>query len=656
MRSALGSFSRHGGIRMRSREWFLLLCVPCFLWLTPFVRAADASYPNPLIPRRADPHILRHTDGNYYFMGTVPEYDRLILRRSPTIAGLATAEEKVIWRKHATGPMGANVWAPEIHHLDGKWYIYFAAGEAEKIWNIRIYVLENAAANPLEGEWIERGQMDTGWSSFSLDASTFEHRGRRYFLWAQKGPGSKDNSNIYIAPMASPTKLAGPAVLLSQPEFDWERVRYAVNEGPVILKKNGRLFLTYSAAGTGPEYCLGMLTADENADLLDPKSWTKSPTPVFTTSEENRIFGPGHHCFTVAEDGVTDLIVYHARSYRDIQGDPLKDPNRHTRVQPVKWRTDGSPDFGTPRPDDGPRFGPVTRNQLRARDACIWPNPATQEYLMYFAGRGPNRRAAVVAYTSKDLETWTGPTVVFERPAEWWADRGIWAPEMHAYHGKYYLFLTFDSTHQFPEQWRDWLPRVKRGSQVLVSDSPMGPFQPFANRSTLPEDMMTLDGTLFVEDGTPWMVFCHEWVQIKDGTVECIQLAPDLSATVGEPKRLFHGSDAPWAQKSPQYGCYVTDGPWLHRTASGKLLMLWSSGSPTGYAVGIATSESGKLAGPWKQAPAALFADDGGHPMLFRTFDGRLMLAVHQPNKTPFEREVFLELEETGDTLVLKKR
>jgi GH43 family beta-xylosidase len=272
---------------------------------------------------------------------------------------------------------------------------------------------------------------------------------------------------------------------------------------------------------------------------------------------------------------------------------------------------------------------------------------------MYFSSRGPNRRAAVAAYTSKDLENWTGPTFVFERPEEWWADRGIWAPEMHAYNGKFYLFLTFDSSHEFPEQWRDWRPRVKRASQVLVSDSPMGPFVPFANKPTLPEDMMTLDGTLFVEDGVPYMVFCHEWVQIKDGTVDYIQLTPDLSATVGDPTRLFHGSDAPWSKRSDQYGCHVTDGPWFHRTKSGKLLMLWSSFTANGYAIGIATSDSGKLAGPWQQSPTPLYDSDGGHPMLFRRFDGQLMLAFHSPNDSPLVREHFLEINEVGDTLVL---
>lgn len=619
--------------------------------------ASNPEYQTPLIRQRADPWIYRHTDGWYYFMGTVPEYDRLELRRARTIDELATAEPRVIWRKHASGPMGAHIWAPEIHHIDGKWYIYFAAGDAEQVWRIRIYVLENASPNPLEGTWVERGQLDTGWDSFALDATTFAHRGVRYLVWAQRDDAVGGNSNLYIARMNSPTSITGKAVMLSKPEFDWETVRYRVNEGPAALIRHGRVFIAYSASGTGPEYCIGLLWADDDADLLDPASWRKSPEPVFQSSEKHRVYGPGHNSFTTTPDGATDLLVYHARSYRDIEGDPLRDPNRHTRVQRLHWTEDGMPVFGVPVPDSLPKFGTVSRTELRARDACIWPDPSTQTYVMYFSSgqRGPHRRPAVVAYTSKDLEQWTGPHVVFEIPEGFWANRGIWAPEMHVYRGKYYLFLTFDSSHKFPEQWRNWLPRVKRGSQILVADSPLGPFEPFANRPHTPEDMMTLDGTLWVEDGVPWMVYCHEWVQIKDGTVEMIQLKDDLSATVGEPIHLFHGSDAPWSIKSPQYGCHVTDGPWLYRTKGGKLLMLWSSGGPDGYAVGIAESESGRLAGPWKQRAEPLFRDDGGHPMLFRRFDGQLMLALHQPNKAPHEREHFLEIDEVNDDLVLKR-
>ena len=329
------------------------LVVAAILFVS-LARAADAPWSNPVVPQRADPHLTRHTDGWYYFTATVPEYDRLELRRAKTIAGLASAEPKVIWRKHVTGPMGSHIWAPELHFIDGKWFIYFAAGGAEKenVWHIRIYVLENAAAHPLDGEWIERGQLKTNWESFALDATTFVHRGTRYLVWAQKAEKIRGNTNLYIAKMDSPTSIVGEQVMLSRPEFPWEQVRYWVNEGPAVIIRNGRVFMTYSAAGTGAEYCMGLLSADANANLLDPASWRKSDKPVFATNEVTGVFGPGHNCFSTTPDGKTDLLVFHARSYRDIPGDPLHDPNRHTRVQPIIWRTDGTPDFGVPLADE----------------------------------------------------------------------------------------------------------------------------------------------------------------------------------------------------------------------------------------------------------------------------------------------------------------
>jgi len=318
---------------------------------TGALHAADAAFPNPVVRERADPHLTLHTDGYYYFTATVPEYDRLEVRRSKTINALATAEPKTIWRKHPTGAMGSHIWAPELHHIAGKWYVYFAAGGAEKVWDIRIYVLENSAANPLDGEWIERGQLQTGWESFALDATTFEHRGTRYLVWAQKDPKIRGNTNLYLAKMDTPLSIVGPAVMISKPEFPWEQIRYWVNEGPAVLIRNGRVWMTYSAAGTGAEYCLGLLTADATADLLDPQSWKKSEKPVFTTNETNGVFGPGHNSFTQTADGQTDLLVFHARNYAEIKGDPLLDPNRHTRVQPIVWRADGTPDFGVPLPE-----------------------------------------------------------------------------------------------------------------------------------------------------------------------------------------------------------------------------------------------------------------------------------------------------------------
>ena len=297
-----------------------------------------------------------------------------------------------------------------------------------------------------------------------------------------------------------------------------------------------------------------------------------------------------------------------------------------------------------------------TLENIRIRDAFILTDEKTKTYNMVSAGYTADRIPILNVYKSKDLVNWEAPQIIFQTPKDIWKDAniiGIWAPEMHFYKGKYYLFMTFNTDTKFSEQWRDWVPRVKRGSQILVGDSILGPFKPFQNQSTLPVDMMTLDGTLWVEDGVPYMVFAHEWVQIKDGTIEFVKLKDDLSQTDGEPTRLFNGSDAVWSRKSPQYNCWVTDGPYLYKSKSGKLFMLWSSFSNTGYTTGIAISDSGKLAGPWRQQAEPVFSKDGGHSMLFKRFDGQLMMILHSPNKL-VERAKLLEMEDTGETLRIK--
>lgn len=328
---------------MNNAYWVFILALT--LLATP---AMAADWPNPLIRHRADPFVVRHTDGYVYFTATVPEYDRIELRRAKRIEDLDAAEKVVVWRQHAKGAMGNHIWAPELHFIDGRWYVYFAAGATEDQWAIRMYALECDAANPLDGPWREMGQIKTPWESFSLDATTFVHRGVRYMVWAQNTPADKSNTDLYLAKMETPTKISGKPVRISKPDLPWERIGFNVNEGPAVLVRNGRVFMTYSASKTDANYCLGLLTADENADLLDAKSWRKSPTPVFVTHAAHRIYGPGHNCFTTADDG-TDLMIYHARNDRDIVGDPLLDPNRHARVQPLTWAADGTPVFGEPR-------------------------------------------------------------------------------------------------------------------------------------------------------------------------------------------------------------------------------------------------------------------------------------------------------------------
>lgn len=305
---------------------------------------------NPLIERRADPCIHRHRDGYYYFTASVPAYDGIELRRSRSIAGLAGAVPVMVWRKPDSGPCSNLIWAPEIHYNQDAWYAYFAAAPSREIkdgvFQHRMYAISTRAANPLEGAWTFEGRIDTGMDTFSLDATTFTHRGVLYYLWAQKEEGIRGNSNLYIAPMKDPLSLAGPPVRLSIPEFEWEMRGFQVNEGPAALKHDGRIFVTYSASATDENYAMGLLWADAGSDLLDPASWSKSPGPVLTSSPEYSIYGPGHNSFTVAEDGETDLLVYHARTYNEIEGDPLWNPDRHTFVKRLKWDEDGMPVFG----------------------------------------------------------------------------------------------------------------------------------------------------------------------------------------------------------------------------------------------------------------------------------------------------------------------
>lgn len=312
--------------------------------------SVETEWMNPIVPQRADPHIYLHTDGYYYLAATVPEYDRIEIRRARLLGELSTATPKIIWYKHDKGIMGAHIWAPEIHFINDKWYVYFSAGESDAIWEIRLYALSNNSKNPLEGEWEEMGKIKTHWESFTLDATTFACDGIRYLVWTQSVPDEK-GTNIYIAEMNSPISISGTQVELTRPEYQWERVGHWVNEAPAVLVKNGRVFMTYSASATGSEYCMGLLTAELGTDLLDPKSWVKSSKPVLTSDAETGQYGPGHNSFTTTLDGKTDILVYHTRSYAEIVGNPLRNPDRATRAQVLHWFSDGTPDFGIPVPD-----------------------------------------------------------------------------------------------------------------------------------------------------------------------------------------------------------------------------------------------------------------------------------------------------------------
>ncbi|WP_445192898.1 family 43 glycosylhydrolase [Sphingomonas sp. Tas61C01] len=357
---------------------------------------APAAPANPLVRQRADTQIFRHTDGNYYMTASVPEYDRLVLRRSRTLAGLATARETVLWRHLSSGPLSGFIWAPELHLIDGRWIMYFAAGPSgggEDVFRIRTYALVCDDADPITGRWSLLGQLTTPWDSFTLDSTSFVHRGVRYLLWAQREPGIDTNSNLYLAPLKTPITLAAKPARLTVPTLDWEVRGYKVAEGPTVLPRNGQLFLSYSASATDDRYCLGLLTCADDADIMQPSNWTKSPKPVFVSSEATSVYGPGHNSFTVDEHG-RDVLVYHGRDYKAIKGDPLFDPNRDTRIQRIYYNADGTPDFGIPV-GNGPlpyRMAPTNRSgaflRLRGDRFEIGTGSLASTQIRQVAGKG----------------------------------------------------------------------------------------------------------------------------------------------------------------------------------------------------------------------------------------------------------------------------
>ncbi len=327
------------------KYFWIFIVVAAGIVFPSLVFSQSFEFDNPLAEQRADPWVHKTDDGTYYLIATVPEYDRIVLRKANTINDLKNAQEKVVWNKHKQGVMGHHIWAPELHRIDGTWYIHFAAGEAENIWNIRMWVLSNPSKNPMEGEWKEEGQIKTERESFSLDATTFEHKGKRYLIWAQNVRGGNQGTALVMSEMENPTTLTGPEVVLTEPEFNWERMKYNVNEGPAVIERSGKIFVSYSASATNHNYCMGLLWIEEDADLLDVSNWSKSPGPVFYTNEELKRYGPGHNSFTIAEDGETVIMIYHARDYKEIQGHELSDPNRATRARVVRWTETGFPDF-----------------------------------------------------------------------------------------------------------------------------------------------------------------------------------------------------------------------------------------------------------------------------------------------------------------------
>ena len=295
---------------------------------------------------------------------------------------------------------------------------------------------------------------------------------------------------------------------------------------------------------------------------------------------------------------------------------------------------------------------------INLSDPFIVADESDHTYYMYGSGGG----GSVMARASKDLKSWTERFVVYKFPETHWAGpkAPCWAAEVHKYKGKYYLFTTSDDGKPMGKNARgENYPR--RATQIYVADSPKGPFKDFTNNQQhTPRDWPSLDGTLWIEKGVPYMIFCREWTQIMDGTMEAVRLPKDLGVPKVAPFTMFKGSDAPYIieKDSDPKKSYVTDGCYLFKTKTGKLGMIWSSWKGKDYVLIAAYAESGKLKGPWIQDKELLFESNGGHGMLFRTFEGKLMLSMHyvDPNDArPTRQPMFVEVDDSGDKLVIKK-
>lgn len=248
-----------------------------------------------------------------------------------------------------------------------------------------------------------------------------------------------------------------------------------------------------------------------------------------------------------------------------------------------------------------------------------------------------------LGYKSTDLVNFEGPFVLFKGTPDFWSDENYWAPELHKVNGKYLLVASF------------YKQGKMRRSQVLISDRPLGKYEPVKSPFT-PEDWMSLDATLWQEDGKLYTVFCHEWLQVKDGEMILGELSDDYCSINGETIKLFNASDASWVKMIEDYNRsgYVTDGPFIHRLSNGNLIMLWSSHGKEGYACGISISTDG-VKGPWKHIDEPIFKKDGGHGMIF-TINGKTYLSLHCPNQPHMmERPHFYELVETDGILKIKQ-
>lgn len=313
--------------------------------------APGKTFTNPILSSGADPWVT-FNKGYYYYTHTTGR--NLVIWKSRNVVDLSTANKTIVWTPPVGTRYSKEIWAPELHYIHQKWYLYFAADDGDNNHH-RLYVLENASEDPTAGDWVFKGQITDASNKWAIDGNVFEHKGILYMIWSGWEGDQNGQQNIYIAKMGNPWTISGERQKISGSDYPWEKhgdlgtnsnpPHVSVNEGPQFLYSCKKMFIIYSASGCWTDfYVLGMLSADIDSDPMLASTWKKSPQPVFKTSPENKVYAPGHNSFFKSPDGKEDWILYHANSEAG-QGCGGK---RSPRAQRFFWNADGNPVFGTP--------------------------------------------------------------------------------------------------------------------------------------------------------------------------------------------------------------------------------------------------------------------------------------------------------------------
>jgi GH43 family beta-xylosidase len=621
-----------------------------FCSFTVFNTYAQKTYTNPLLPSGADPWVT-YKDGYYYYTNTTGH--NITLWKTKNIVDLKSAERKIVWTPPASGSYSKQIWAPEIHFLQGKWYAYFAADSGNN-FDHRMYVIENTSRDPLEGTWKMKGQLNLPENKWAIDASVFENNGKMFVIWSGWQGNENGEQDIFIAQLKNPWTVEGKRTLISAPTLSWEThgdlnnpndvPHVNVNEGPEILKHGDKIFLTYSASGCWTDYyALGMLTAGVHENLLNASSWKKSAQPVFKQSPENHVYATGHNSFFKSPDGTEDYILYHANSEPG-QG---CGSHRSPRAQKFTWKEDGTPDFGEPVAEGFHLNVPSGTDDVASLKEnpvlnMNFPDPTVINvdgtyYAYATQGRSEGNTNHVQVASSKDLFHWKylGDALP-EKPS--WASYNFWAPD-----------VLFDTASQqyvmfFSAKNKDTSLNMCIG--VAFSKTPQGPFVDMGAPLLKGKDFSNIDPMVMIDpksgkkilywgsDFAPIRVqeLNEDWKSFKNGSEAKAILFPD---------------------KNKDYEKLI-EGAWVDYN-EGKYYLYYSGdnccGDRANYAVMIARADNpfGPFETPGKYDGAGnsvILAKDSdwfapGHNSIVKDVKGNLWIAYHAiwPNEAAFARK-----------------